>query len=455
MFPKGFGGSSAVTSSADFCRIISLLLQANPTKRPSALELLSSPLLPSRADADESYLKEIKEGLWSFPLRIGVIAELFRHGAMLAGSKSETDVGLNEKSLFYYADELWKSHNLLLPKLSSKKYRMEKPVPQKHDPIISNHSITLSCTPLSVINFLKKICVRQFELLGAVDFHPPLFQLSEQKKIEGIKSSVKAAEKRDKSSVGHIKMLDLHGKVLTLPASLTTSFARYASLLQLKSAARYCIDHVYSAAVSRSRGGESNVVNASQVQGDIHPQSTVEAVLDVIYPSGRTHHQGGSDDLHILAQSEVISAAVRCLYPLQSCLPDYVVRITDCRVLDCILEFCAWPQTPHGKQQPKTPPLKQSIDDSQPYFSSLQIDKSRLLRNVSLGIDAEADIDPSSSSYFNDLNLPELFLKRFIRFMKILFNQGAKAPKYDPTEVLNALSQVMPFQIIVSSCTEP
>ena len=440
MFPKGFGGSSVTAgdgnNNADFCKIISLLLQANPVKRPSAVELLSSSLLPSRADADESYLREIKEGLWSFPLRIGVIAELFRHGATLSGSKS--DVSSNEKFLFYYADELWKSHNLLQPKLSSKKNRIEKPLPQKYD--ANSNCIALSCTPLSVLNFLKKNCVYQFELFGAVDFHPPLFQLFEHLS-EGNKSSA-IVEKRDKSSVGYIKMLDVHGKVITLPANLTAAFARYASLLQVKSAARYCIDTVYSTAVSRSRGGESNG-SASQVQGDIHPQSIMEAAFEIIYPSARNKH-GDSDDLRTLAQSEVISAAVRCLHPFRACLPDYVVRISDYRVLDCILEFCAWPSIPLSKlsaQQPKSPPLKRNIDDSKPYFPSLQIDKIRLLRLLSVGIDAENDID-LGSSYFSDLNLPEHFAKRFLRFAKILFNQGSKAPKHDPAEVLNVLSQV-------------
>jgi hypothetical protein len=87
------------------------------------------------------------------------------------------------------------------------------------------------------------------------------------------------------------------------------------------------------------------------------------------------------------------------------------------------------------------------MDDSKTYFSSLQIDKSRLLRNISFGIDAEVDID-LSTPYFNDINLPEHFSKRFVRFVKILFNQGSKPPTYDPTEVLTALSQVLTFQIV-------
>ena len=45
-------------------KVISWLVQHQPTHRPSAAELLLSPLLPPRIDTDSMYLKEITEALW-------------------------------------------------------------------------------------------------------------------------------------------------------------------------------------------------------------------------------------------------------------------------------------------------------------------------------------------------------------------------------------------------------
>ena len=45
-------------------QIITWLVQLQPTQRPSAAELMLSPLLPPRVDTDSMYLREITEALW-------------------------------------------------------------------------------------------------------------------------------------------------------------------------------------------------------------------------------------------------------------------------------------------------------------------------------------------------------------------------------------------------------
>ena len=453
IFPKGFGGTLTPGEDgkiADFCKIIQLLLQLDPAKRPSASELLASPLLPSRADADESYLKEITDGLNSFPLRRGVVAELFRYGTTSKGGSSSLD-SANDLPFFYYGEELWKSHNLLLPKLpialqSSvyiKKLLQERNWTFKDNSGLSTRSAKFGSTTLSVLNCLKRTCSQQFELFGAVDFQPPLFQLYDQ----------------HSGPSGLIKMMDACGQVVTLPTNLTTQFARFSSLLQCKSAVRYCIGNVFSTPSTKNRGAEE-AIEASQGYGDIHPQSSTEASFDIIYPLFAVENEDAngnassdSEVMRLLAESEAISAAVNCLLPFHSHLPEYAIRISDYRIFDCILEFCAWPlssptssvKNPEGKQNAST--STQTKQRPEPgFFSPLGIDKAKLLRCISLAVDADFENNESATDFLAELNLPPLFLKRLSPFVKILTSQGAKFGKPGPLEVLNLLSQVFFFQ---------
>ena len=60
-FPDNF---PCVDSYKNFKEIITWLVQQKPSQRPSAAELLISPLLPPRIDTDGMYLREITEALW-------------------------------------------------------------------------------------------------------------------------------------------------------------------------------------------------------------------------------------------------------------------------------------------------------------------------------------------------------------------------------------------------------
>ena len=59
-------------------QIILWLVQRDPSKRPTALELLTSPLIPSRIHIDEAYVKEIQDCLsGSGPVKNSLLAFLF------------------------------------------------------------------------------------------------------------------------------------------------------------------------------------------------------------------------------------------------------------------------------------------------------------------------------------------------------------------------------------------
>ena len=60
-FPNDFASSD---SYKGFQQIITWLVRHQPSERPSAAELIISPLLPPRVDTDSMYLREITEALW-------------------------------------------------------------------------------------------------------------------------------------------------------------------------------------------------------------------------------------------------------------------------------------------------------------------------------------------------------------------------------------------------------
>ena len=59
----GLPPSDAVADSDNLRRMVEMLVQAAPDARPSASELLQSPLLPLRVGIDKTYLKEVLDAL--------------------------------------------------------------------------------------------------------------------------------------------------------------------------------------------------------------------------------------------------------------------------------------------------------------------------------------------------------------------------------------------------------
>jgi serine/threonine protein kinase len=76
--PAGFG---VAYSTEDLATIVRWLVQQQPSQRPSAKQLLASPLLPARVDTDSRYLREITEALWkpNCTAAAGIISVLFNN----------------------------------------------------------------------------------------------------------------------------------------------------------------------------------------------------------------------------------------------------------------------------------------------------------------------------------------------------------------------------------------
>ena len=155
-----------------------------------------------------------------------------------------------------------------------------------------------------------------------------------------------------------------------------------------------------------------------------HPRSSEEAVYDIILPL----HKGSVLELselsldanRIVAEVEVISTVIETFSELREFLPEYVIRITDCRLLDSIIEFCMW---------------LNEVKDNKDNEMNWNIKKDRFLRLISSLVDDDKSII-NESEYLSNLGLPSYFIQRFIPFMKILSNQWIHK---DPMRVLNEL----------------
>ena len=82
------GGEVGVANSPEhqnLREIIQWLVRHDPRQRPSAVQLLASPLLPSRVDTDTRYLQEITEALWkpNSTAAAGIISVLFNSPLLL------------------------------------------------------------------------------------------------------------------------------------------------------------------------------------------------------------------------------------------------------------------------------------------------------------------------------------------------------------------------------------
>jgi hypothetical protein len=189
-----------------------------------------------------------------------------------------------------------------------------------------------------------------------------------------------------------------------------------------------------------------------------HPFISEEAVYDVVLPlrgAAAAHHTetaAALDQSPVLqADFEVLSAAIEAMSQVQPYLPDCAIRVNDPRIMDAIIELCAWDleASAAGKAVAKSP---RSADAAE------QCDRESLFRIISLasdGVLSQAEV----SGLIAELRAPPLFQKRLSSFAHVfciaqdrrvqgstggsyLQQGGAASAGRDPLHLLDVLEHV-------------
>ncbi len=168
-------------------KVIAWLMQHDPSARPSAKALQSSPLLPPKMEVQKAYLQETLNSI--------------RHLHSL--SFSRVVEAIHSRQNPEYVDYTFDLDRL-------------KSIADNQGPLVSSCTTALYSTMRAV-----------FEIHGAVPLSLPLLMPTR------------------KSSSGGVQLLDKGGQLLTLPSDLTTPFARYVARKGVYNIKRYQFGTVY------------------------------------------------------------------------------------------------------------------------------------------------------------------------------------------------------------------
>ena len=167
LFPTGMFPAEFPTAEAfiNVKRIIAALLRPDPSERPSAAELLSSQLLPAKADTDSIYLTEILSSIWRphSDASASIIRALFRSDH--SGRKN-----IPIKSI----DQWPYDHHELSAFLHSMKPRIPAGA-GKQRKTSTSYQLVISC--------LKKHFVKVSEACGAMEHIPTTFLQLRQSEV--------------------------------------------------------------------------------------------------------------------------------------------------------------------------------------------------------------------------------------------------------------------------------
>ncbi len=181
-YPSAF--EDRVTLSAQ--KVIEWLMQHDPSARPSAKELQSSPLLPPKMEVKRAYLQETLNSI--------------RH--------------LHSVSFSRIVEAIHSRHNPEYVEYTFDQDRL-KHIAEIQGPIVSSCATALHSTMRTV-----------FETHGAIPLSPPILMPAKQ------------------SSNG-VQLLDKGGQLLMLPSDLTSPFARYMARKGVYNIKRYQFGTVY------------------------------------------------------------------------------------------------------------------------------------------------------------------------------------------------------------------
>lgn len=507
--PAGFGETFSTPALGS---IVRWLVQQDPNQRPSARQLLESSLLPARVDTDSKYLKEITEALWkpNSSAAAGIISVLFDNSMNLkkggsagprpppAGSSNGTSTSPASRAaqhldslpaVSYDLEILQQNLNLLQPRAlpraalinvpaaaTKAQKHLRQAVPQKDRFVVSLQYIA------AIKNHLKDV----FETHGAVSYAPGLLQLRSNPglalmmrtadwAVAGLLGTSTEKTAGSARSPAVAQFLDPVGQVVVLPSDLVTPFAKVVAFLNLQHSQRYNLSQVFTSLVPPDNVVVEEVGNIPAAANHDHPFISEEAVYDVILPLGAAPAAGAdTSDLPILqADFEVLTAAIEVMSSLQHFLPDCAIRVSDPRIMDSIIELCAWQlhhapteEEAEGGASSDVAAEKDTSSNMCGDFVLTTADREALCKVISLASDGVLPMG-EVVRLVSDLKLPALFVKRLLPFVNVLcspqetrssaattstlaagsyFQQGAamgaSAPHRDPLNLLDALEQV-------------
>lgn len=390
--------------SAALRQIVQWLVEADPDKRPSAAQLLASPLLPPplTRDTDSSYLKEITRALWKPNISSSsttttttaaaseILSVLFDQPMMMAAdtTKSKSSLACDEQSLSlslslgsvsFDIDVLENYSRLLLPRSivspsvgeTSKQHHH-----QHHHVDSSSSSSSRSVCSLRYLAAVKGMARSTFRRHGAVEFRPKLLELRSSYSSSSSSSSSSGSigswnplqgqgqgpVDSHTTSSKQLQYMDCTGKIVLLETNLITQFAKVAAFAQVHRSQRFAIDSVYvprgipiiiiiltyhHSSYSYSSSSLLPSPSAASVGG--HPLVMEEAAFDTVLmcpdaAEGVAGTGAAMQESLLFADVEAVTAAIEfmCCDGLQAFLPDCVLRLNDPRLLDSIIDLCGW-----------------------------------------------------------------------------------------------------------------
>lgn len=367
-FPESFVASVPVNAQ----RIILWCLERDPTRRPSAEELLSSDLLPRKIELEQRYLKEALELLTSsqsesylqilealfdrptpdfleltFDTDVAAKANAIGHtrgnkqvlspseslmraiGRIRSGALDVTSLRsltMNASSLVAATSALTRArHSGSLGK--GGKGMLKRSVQRTAGMLAMKAATAAAVTGSldgvhgadpSVIEMVSERLKAIFQCHGAVHLRSPL-----------LRPRTNMAEAT--AVGGPAEVMNVRGAVLLLPEDLTVSFARAlgrggSATSHLK---RYDIDRIFHKSMA---GG--------------HPRESLEASFDIV-------HEDHAKGLQIEAETIMVACQVMGLLPSSGNAPSFpfagpspmwCLRLNHTRVADAILDLCGVPQ---------------------------------------------------------------------------------------------------------------
>lgn len=291
-------------------KIVILLVNRDPSQRPSAAELLKSPLIPPRVGIDKSYLNEIMTTLMDSAnqdLNSEIISTLFKRRDVLGYGLTSYDYkALNRESRW-----------LTLTQLSDISHRKsERDVPllflrQKLEELFSTHA----------------------ELFGGVRYKAHVFHLYSYTsiftyylhRVNGLLLRQVELDYIQRHCGLAVELLEPSGRVLSLPTDLISSFARYSGRGRIQSSTVYSIDRVYTSS------------------DDSHPIQCIEAAFAIT--SSQPHCDA-------LLQAECLSFTARLLRAISSDHKSkFIVRVGDSRLAEAIFDLCEVSENTAGRRK--------------------------------------------------------------------------------------------------------
>jgi serine/threonine protein kinase len=337
LFPDLFNDSNF--PSKELVKIIKWLTNQDPKDRPSATELLSSDLFPSKFDAiDSKYIEELNEAI-NRPnslVSLKVLLTLFNKMKFLKEYESSSqflkEILFNNLSFYirsFQKDQKLMSYRLLKENVSTFVNKRAQGNAAASLSSTRDHGQSLIVNSLLYLNCLKKHLREIFEIHGGVEYSNQYLELK-----------TSASEyvyynpylKKASSSSGYpiCEYLDKNGQTLLLPNNLVTPFARIAAFLNLTVAQRFAFEKIYYSSSSTNEKSVATLLNFGNNIQSSQPEVLNEAIYDVIVPANSSIHA-------IMAEYEILSCTRAFLKRYRQLIPSYFVRLGHSLLTDALM----------------------------------------------------------------------------------------------------------------------